>query len=280
MTIFIAIGILDLTLRILKKKPQFDPDFSALAIVSFLVCIAAIAFPLVSNPLNTTRLYHLTLFLLAPFCILGALVVSKSWVRVWGFFSKRKVVHSLDLFYKVFSVVLAIFLLFNTGFVFEILQDHPYSLSLSQNYTKTQGTAVDRFGLYSGITPPEDVAGAVWLSSFRNQNLGVYADYRARNNVLNSYGMISRYEGNAFAAWGSETIQISSNSYVYLRMINVLDGVMGGSTNGSTGIDEVLNDTSFLAYLHGQSDTVYSNGATEISYSFTNITYNLNEQSP
>lgn len=275
MQFFIAVGIIDLVLSLKRKKPKFDLGLSSLTIVSFFVCIAAIGVPFLSGALDAARLFHLTLFFLAPFCVLGALSVFNFLFSTKNHLSKKRTVINTALFFKVFSIILAVFLLFNSGFVYEIFQDHPNSLSLSQNWINTKGTATDNFTFYSAVTPPDDVAGAKWLLQYRNSTWGVYSDFRARNNVLNSYAMISRYEGIPLLSWGigNKLTLIQNNSYIYLRRANVLDEMMVGASS-------TYNVSDFISILPGKTNIIYSNGGTKIFYTSGPLVYNFTSSTP
>jgi uncharacterized membrane protein len=279
MQFFIAIGIFSLVLRLAKKKSKIDYEFSSLSLVSFFLCLVAIAVPYLASSLNTTRLYHLTLFFLAPFSVLGAVDLFNFLSRMWRSISAKRSAITMKTSLKALSVILGIFLLFNTGFVYEITKDHSDSISLSQNWIKECGNAKEKFALYSSCTPVEEVVSAVWLSRYRNGALDVYSDYRARNNVLNSYAMISRSEGHALEAGGSTTIVIKDNSYVYLRKSNIFDGIMGGSPQLiGTGIPNTFNATQILSLMPQKANKVYSNGGSEIFYTIELIRLELKKE--
>jgi len=267
MLLFITIGIIDMVFKLIKKKSKFDFNFASFSLVSFFFCLSAVAVPFVSGALNTTRLFHITLFFLAPFCVLGTVFIFRTLFKASILISKKAIRGTTEKSLKAFSIILAIFLLFNTGFVYEILQDLPYSISLSQNWTKEHGNGDDKFALYSAIDLPQEVVSASWLAQHRNPALGVYADYRSCNNVLNAYAMISRSESHAMGAWGTKLIVIENWSYIYLRKVNIFDGVMGGSPQlQATGLPDTFNSTSIISLLPQEANIIYSNGGSEIFY--------------
>jgi len=274
MQFFIFVGVIDLALRLVKKKSKFDYEFASLSLVGFSLCLAAITVPYLASSLNTTRLYHLTLFFLAPFSVLGAVSVFNFLSKIRRFIWTKRGVITTKTSLKALSIILGVFLLFNTGFVYEITKDHPYSISLGQNWIKRYGSARDKFAFYSLYTPVEEVISALWLSHYRDNVSDVYSDYRARNNVLNAYAMISRSEGHAMGAWGTTTILIMDNSYVYLRKVNIFEGLMGGEPK-PTGLLNVYDATIIVSLLPQKANKIYSNGDSEIYYTFHTISLEL-----
>ncbi len=216
----ITVGILDLLLHWRQKK--FSEEYSAFSLVSFIVCIAAIAVPYLSIALNSTRLYHISLVFLAPFCITGTLAINR-------IFSK-KIKTTTGTSLKVISVILAVFLLFNTGFVREVAKDQPTSISLSQEWIKTRGDAASKARFYNNYTSEEEVYSAIWLSKSIEgiEHFQISANYfgpASKVHALTSYGMIPLEK---VVLLDSTTQGVESGAYVYLRYLNVAEGT--GST--------------------------------------------------
>ena len=68
---FIAIGILTLLLK--RKEMKFEEEYAAFSYVNFMICFSGVAVPFFASSLNTSRLYHITLIFLAPFCVIGGM---------------------------------------------------------------------------------------------------------------------------------------------------------------------------------------------------------------
>ena len=245
---FIFVGVITLLLK--RKEMKFEKEYTTFSVVNLVVCFATIALPYASSKLGTARLYHITLFFLAPFCVIGGMTFFRIMGRVikvsW---TDQRVKSSL----QVLSVFFAIFLLFNSGWVYEVTKDHPGSISLSQE--SFCGDAKQKADFYSCYVSEQDAFSARWLSKNTNkQNLRIYSDRDAKWHVLHSYGMM---RGNVKILSATTKI-IHKKAYIYLRRLNIVDGIiMGGPVYNTTEIFPIL----------GKSSKIYSNKGSEIYYS-------------
>lgn len=160
---FIFIGVLTLFLG--KDGMKFNSEYKALSYATFLILIVGLFLPFFSSQMNTSRLYHIALIILAPFCILGFI----------KFIHKIKT--SLNLSFRnysfqIISVFLIIFLLFDTGFIYAATDPN-----------QCTSIAANPFTDFPKFNDREVTAGN-WLVS-NDYNGTVYADqYRA--SVLRS----------------------------------------------------------------------------------------------
>ena len=248
---FIAIGIYRLLAK--HKEMKFEKDYAAFSYVNFVICFAGIAVPFFASSLNTTRLYHITLIFLAPFCVVGGAeffrmvnhIVKKSWM-----------VQIVESPLKVLSVFFAIFLVFNSGWVYEVVKDHPRSISLSQVWIKECGSTKIKASFYTTLTPEQEVFSAKWLYKERTHEEKVYATYNdMRVHALTSYGMIPRSE-TPILTNATETIE--ENRYVYLQHLNVIEGI------GTDWDQKTIYNMDEIFYLLDGKGKIYSNGASEV----------------
>ena len=221
---FIAIGILTSLLK--RKEMKFEKEYTAFSYVNFMICFAGIAIPFFASSLNTTRLYQITLIFLAPFCVIGGMtffrmvnhVAKKSW-------TDRIVKSSL----RILSVFFAIFLLFNSGWVYEVAKDHPGSISLSPDAIPY---------LY---THEQDMVGAEWLSGVDDSAI-IYGDY-FEWLMLSAYGffpmkqIIRLHEHH-------EPVHIGGNAYIYVRYGDVVTYEKGGCE------DYTIYGPKFFQYMN------------------------------
>ena len=246
---FIAIGILTLLLK--RKEMQFEEEYAAFSYVNFMICFAGVAVPFFASSLNTSRLYHITLIFLAPFCVIGGMaffrrvnhVVKKSW-------TDRIVRSSL----KVLSVFLVIFLLFNSGWVYEVAKDHPGSISLSQESIKVYGDDKHKNAFYAAYYLDEDITSVEWISKNRDNESKIYADYTRRRLVFTSYGMMPNEHKL------TNTTKIRDKSYIYIGYPNVRYGLMYGPDKG-----EYWNITDISPLLDERHE-IYNNGGAQVYY--------------
>jgi uncharacterized membrane protein len=246
---FIAVGIITLILKCREMK--FEREYVAFSLVAFGICIGGIALPYFASSLNTSRLYQITLIFLAPFCVIGGITVFKMLAKAakvsW---TSQHMRSSL----KVLSVFLVIFLLFNSGFVYEVAKDRPGSISLSPESVKEYGDAKMKVGFYCSYIPRGNVFSAKWLSKNRDTATIVYADPNAYCHVLQSYGMISEDYRRPL----SNTSNVHANEYLYLTYLNVIEGLMYAKSE--QGFGYIVE----ISYIIDKKNKIYSNGGSEV----------------
>ena len=247
--IFIIIGVLVLLLK--YKELKFETEYAAFSMINLFILFAAISVPHLTA-INMTRSYHLALLVLAPFCVIGGITVFRMIGRVvkvpW---TNKSVRRSL----KVLSVYFVIFLLYQTGFVFQVAEGYSGSISISQEGIKKYGDAKEKMGFYNCYIPEQDVFGARWLSKNRDTTSKVYAELTQRNNVLNSYGMMSR----SSSLLTNTTTKIEKGAYIYLGHLNVVEGI----GTGPLLYRNLWNMTEILPLIK-RENKIYSNGCSEI----------------
>jgi uncharacterized membrane protein len=219
--------------KILIKNEYFILGLAAMTFLGMLILVPGLA-----NAFKMTRFYHVLLFFLAPFCVIGAEFV----VRLLSKREKEFAVCALML------VVLVPYFLFQTELVFEVAGVESGSLPLS----KYRINALELYGHF-GYTDAYSVFGAQWLS--RNVDVeksGLYADASTIYSVLTIYGMI--YEGNVNAL--SNTTLVAANGAVYLSTLNIVDGVIP--------FGQLSWNTSKLSSIFDDLNMVYTNGGSDI----------------
>jgi uncharacterized membrane protein len=143
----LVIGVLAAGFR--KWSMKVKREFYVMAFVNLVVLIVALVLPNFASALNTTRLYQIALIFLAPFLVLG-------WIAIFRFLGslvRRDRPGTVALAIELLSIFLVIYLIFNTGMIFQIARDVPmsYSLdSLGANLTYT---------IYNNL----EVSGAEWM---------------------------------------------------------------------------------------------------------------------
>ena len=228
---FILVGVLELFLK--RKEMNFEDEYTAFSLVNVVICFGGIALPYFASSFNTTRLYQITLIFLAPFCVIGSIMffrILSKIVRVsW---TDQHVKSSL----KVLSVLLAIFLLFNTGLVYEVTKDHPTSIALNNTID------FPRFN-------DQEVLGAKWWYSVKD-NDPTYADGCRYFLLLSSDPKVIR-------PIPANVDQIAQDSYLYLGTRNVVEGeVVRLYRKGVRSTREFIN----LSDIVDGRSKIYDNG--------------------
>jgi uncharacterized membrane protein len=160
---------------------------------------------------------------------------------------------------KLLSLLLVIFFLFNSGFIYEVVKDHPTSISLSQQWLREKGDARGKLEFYAAYIPTQDFFGASWLSKYANSNSVVYADKDRKDNVLDSYGMFPR--GPPYLS--NDTLQIENGAYIFLGYLNVVDGIGAGPYSPTITSSDFWNMTDTFS-LVDRTNKIYTNGYSEV----------------
>lgn len=209
MLFFISMAILRLFLKFISsisKKSRInlgealDEEFIIFSILIFLALIANAILPFASHAFDTYRMYHLSLFGLAPFAVTGfVLCIIKGgeiFRKLTGSKIKTGVLEENSL--KMFSILLAVFLLFNSGFLYEIFNDNPTSIALNKNV---------KYPIFS----KEELGGANWIEEHRNDDY-VWSSKTTSPIFLQFYGR----EEQVRRTFYGETKGIPLNSYIFL----------------------------------------------------------------
>ena len=231
--LFISIGILALLLK--KDGMNFNREYKAISLATFLVLLGGVVVPFFSSQMNTTRFYHVALIILAPFCVVGILSVLnllKSLIRV-------KL--SRENMLKVVTIYFILLLFFDTGLVYQVFDnEHPTSIALSTSYD------FPKFNQY-------EMGAGNWLHDNSN-NQTVYADkYRA--TVLGSF--LSAEEIPTYFDL------VNSQSYIFLGTVNLERGQI--LLQSMTGSNIVLQESyqSYKEILKSRS-RIYDNGGSNV----------------
>ncbi len=243
--LFISMGLFSIITKWAEFK--FRSEFLALSLIAFFVCLVSLTTPYTSVALGIGRFYLLMLCFLAPFCIIGC----KYFFNEIGKFFRRICSYRFSSRYSQFlSLFLAIFLLFNSGLVSEVLQDGPTDVSLNSTM-KYKGP------LYND----EENIAARWLGYKMNESRLVYAGAYDKF-ILKAYVLHWQSIGEIHS-----DLRILPDSYKYLGstiaryngMVNVNRESKGYST---TYVD--FRDTIFYNEIILINNKIYDNNGAQI----------------
>jgi uncharacterized membrane protein len=229
----IILGFIGLIAKRIKVK--IEKEYFVLSVTSIVVLAMLLIIPGLAGTLNMTRFYHLLLFFLAPFCVIGS-----SWLLQLVFKRERKFVVAALLL-----TVLVPYFLFQTNFVYEVTGSPSWSLPLS-------GYRMNALQLYSsnGFVDAHSAYGAKWLSTNVNLNTSrLFADERTSVNILVFFGGIGAYPL-------SNTTSVADHGVVYLGTMNVVGGVFP--------FGRLSWNSSELSHIFSGLDVIYSNGDSVI----------------
>ncbi|MGV9141460.1 MAG: DUF2206 domain-containing protein, partial [Promethearchaeota archaeon] len=240
---FIIVGVLKLVLP-RKCSHQFNKDYMIFTSLFLLVNFVILAIPY--TRFGTTRLYHLSLFFLAPFCVIGGVEVVKAINKTAKKILSKNVVKP----YKFLSILFAVFLLFNSGFVYEIAGDEPISISLNNTFD---------FPLFTS----SEIMGVRWVEGHVDDPI-YYADW---------YGWVLTTK---YAPKHSQWCNIAHNNtdylppgevFIFLRSKNVQEGVwVDKKFTPSIPYKQIykLNETVFYKETIITSNKIYSSKLSDI----------------
>lgn len=239
---FIVVGVITLILN--WRRTEIPPVFIAMTVTSAVLLLMCILLPYFATALNATRIYHITLFWLAPFCVLGGVTTFQWLAKPMSRLISRLKNSSIHLNLVVLLVLIPYFL-FSTGFIYEVT-NIPSSMALNPANPELSYPPFDE----------QEFVAANWLSSQVGESQ-VYGD---------EYGSWFLYESvppNEVSTFWGETTEISDDSLVYLRGYNVERGrVRQSPERATTHVD--LQSSPFYREVLSKRNLIYTNGGSQV----------------
>jgi len=229
--IFIVLGFA-VTFLTRRRWAEIDSRYLLLSCGALGICIGGVALPFFASALNTSRLYQISLILLAPFGIIGGVELTS---RLRSHPDPRN--SSLS----IIAIFLGIFLLFNCGWVFEV------------------GHEVSNFALNSSVDFPvfneQEICGALWLTNAKDGRPVAADTYR----VL----LLSGFVGRPACCDILSVVSDNVDYYAFIGQRNILQKhVVVTRMIGVTPSIEHIE----VADLHEAKNAIYSNGGSRIYY--------------
>jgi uncharacterized membrane protein len=257
--LFLIAGFIRLLFR--PKDLRFTTEYIALSVTSALLILACIFIPYFANQLNTTRMYHIALITLAPFCILGGegiwLGISLLWRKtrhvVRGFSLASGEDNQAFLGFMALGILIPYFL-FTSGFIYEVTGqkvtdriDTPYSIALSSY-------RLDLAGAFYW----QDGAAAQWLTQHATDETRVYADHHTYRLIwfYDFPGQITSFPYNAS--------HLPVDSYIYLSTWNTDKSELNFAVGPGLRKHVSFSSIPGLNTAMEGKNRVYSNGGAQI----------------
>jgi uncharacterized membrane protein len=151
---------------------------------------------------------------------------------------------------KILSVFLAIFLLFNTGFAYEVAKDNPTSISLNTTIIHPRFHFND-----------EEACGAQWLVNTTKNESNIYAGDLGRFII---YDFVR--DKSKVRVFDNETKEISHNSYIFLGLLNVRDEVVVVKREAKGFFRDYpkLSNSTFYTKVVNLTNKIYDSGDAQI----------------
>jgi len=241
--IFIIIGITGYLFNFGKifNKIQLEKEYFLFACCNLFILLCSIALPNFSKSLDTTRIIHISLIFIAPFAIIGFLIILEKVSLLLNLIKKFTFKP-----YKIISIFFVIFLLLNVGIVHEIFKE-PYKPTM----------------VYKTVNDPPifneiELTSAKWAFKYTN-NSHVYGD-------TNSFVLLNGFIGpNSkqlyFSLDTMSFLKMKNNSYIYLRTKN-LEGILlvPQYMEGFVGKEDYLNK-NYLNSILVNKNKIYDDGS-------------------
>lgn len=230
---FVFLGLIAVILN--QTHLKFQKEFKTLAMAAFILLVAGILVPFLASQMNTSRLLHIALILLAPLLVVGIF---------FGLKILRKRIKWLKPSFslKLVSIYLVIFLLMDSGLAYQFApHEEEISISLSTTYDFPKFN--DR-----------ELQSAKWLKNEFGEK-GIYAD-KHRSCVLRSI-----YPDCEEVPPYLDLVQ--SDYYIYFGTINIQkNGLYIYKMTGANVIQEI--GYSNPVKLINDRPKIYDNGGSII----------------
>jgi uncharacterized membrane protein len=239
-------------LALIRCRRRFDAEFAALALASLTIFITAALVPQLAFSINTTRLFHISTLLLAPFCVVGGVFVI--WVLA-QIFRRTWTANRSSFAFKLVAAFFVVLFFFSTGFVYEVTQQQSTSFILNNNVD------APRFD-------EQEVVGAQWLHDVRSSAsvggplLPIYADVH-RRVLFDSLDL-----DNPARAFLNLSYRAPSNAYVYLGTFNVKTGQLA-EVRTTTVLQGMVINYANLRNTTGGRSKIFDDGGAAVYYSRT-----------
>lgn len=247
-----------------KHSSRFNDTYFGFSLYFLMILFFAIANTKFSA-MDPRRLFHLSLFVLAPFSVRGGLYIFQLVIRLIC----KNVSRITEISSVLLSVFFAMFLLFNTGFMYELSNDSPASISISQESMKRSDLEVKAnfYGAYivpqnvfsgrwltSNIVPHETIYRGDWVEGYPSLTIYGYFTEEALNTIYTSNGTYIKSFDNSSSYIG--------NGYIQLSYANVIEGI------GSKWYNPLQKRTVFnfsdVSPILSDKNKIYNNGGSYI----------------
>lgn len=270
--IMVIVGVIRWIVR--HREMKFTPAYIGLALAGMLTMLACVVIPRFSyGAMETNRTFHIALFFLAPFCILGGETIFDGIKRLFRRIRKqagagamqKSTVHLLIIF-----LVLIPYFLFNVGFIFEVTGDPPSSLTLGKERLRISSNEMVKASFHNVTLRDQEISASEWLSRHMYDDAQVYGDQISRDRMA-VYGLIDqeffidRQHIRRFQLGG----EFEREAYIYLRSFNTTEHLVVlirprrilGATRWM-----LLADVGVVLPRIEEYRLIYSNGGSQIYY--------------
>jgi uncharacterized membrane protein len=265
----LALGLGFLVVLFKRKKDEAERRILPVLAFGMLFIGTAVVVPNFAFGLNFTREYHIGLLLASPCFVYGIVLLDSTARRLFSALShvslRVPATRSTTNWRLSAATLLFLFLLFDSGWIWAVSMDTPTSVLLDFGRIKDDPNPAAVAVSVAQYTSPKDVAAARWLTPQLGFVRSLCADYWTRDDVLTSYGGLSR-DNTSIRTYFLPECDFHE-AYVFLSESNTVYGV-GISVGAGTGTKTTLVDSTWLiaqiAPELNSDNLIYSNGGATI----------------
>lgn len=236
---FISLGVLKLAIG--RRKLNFNSTYASFSYSYYIICFMGIVIPLFASQLNTSRLYQISLLILAPFFSIGGIslfnvLTHRKTNILWTDISIKQAM-------KLLSVFLSVYFLFNSGLVYEIGNEESSSVSLNSTH-------------YIFIYDEADIYAATWITSNGNVAKTILADIGGANLLR---GFSHNFGSLPFS---TEGVYIPEDNYTLITAFNTkFNQICVGLRLSSFEYTDIKHLTEY-----NRMHYIYDNGHDKINF--------------
>jgi uncharacterized membrane protein len=233
----ITVGLLATLVK--RDRWRIEPEYLAISLVFLLINVAGIAVPFFASSLNTSRLYHITLLFLAPFAVIGGITIYEA---VAGKIRAIMAVPFMGTAYQALSAFFVVFLLFNSGLIYQVVGDNPTSMALETTGDKP---------VFNG----KEIQGAKWLLSEGNDR-PIYVDGMR-------WWLLLGFDPDHQRYLPANASLVEPNSYTYFGTYNLVRESIRLEAQQNTVTTATYADAGLFV---GNQNRIYDNSGSAIYY--------------
>jgi uncharacterized membrane protein len=211
--------------------------------------------------IGVPRIIMISMVFLAPFVVLGFKAFLQFIPRIEG-----------EMVMKAISILLAIIILFNSGFVATVINDdRSPQPNLNREYILENGSEKQQFYLYARYVPTEDIKGTKWIIRYRDKENTIFGP--GHHMMFPSHLYVTDHDLRSppgdYQELNRDTF--SNDGYVFLNQMSTRWGKVIPTLRPRSYSYEYFNDTSnnesFILleeFPLQQENKIYSNGGSRV----------------
>lgn len=233
--ILIVVGFVGFMIK--RRFAGFETSYTSFCGFAVGILFVSIAVPFFASGLNATRIFQISLIFLSPFFVIGWRVLAELIARASRVQWRQQHGGSWPL--TLASAFLALFLLFNTGFIYQVAGQHPESVSLNQSFDYPRFNA-------------RETAGASWIMHVNGGQV-VYGDaYR--------WLLLGSFDWDESECLRGDLSHMSADNIIFLGTLNILEGKVRVVTHqGALSVYDYVDSSTMLK----ERDLLYDNGGSQ-----------------